>query len=160
MTRLPLQASPDLQQELRKISLPVRLTKSSLLFEQGEKPKGVYLVESGSIALMLKLVRGKTVYERSVGKGSVLGLPATVNGTAYSLTAKALCDVDLAFVPRETLIAAMDRNISLAIEILRVLSQEVQAMRDVIRVRWEPSGSARKRPSRATSVWGRIRPSE
>ena len=160
MARLPLQASADLQQKLRKISIPVRLTKSSLLFKQGEKPKGVYLVESGSIALMLKLVRGRTVYERNVGKGSVLGLPASVNDTAYSLTAKALCDVDVAFVPRENLIAEMDRNISLAIEILRVLSQEVQAMRDVIRVRWEPSGSARKRPTRASSVWGRIPPSE
>lgn len=160
MARLPLQASADLQQKLRKISIPVRLTKSSLLFKQGEKPKGVYLVESGSIALMLKLARGRTVYERNVGKGSVLGLPATVNDTAYSLTAKALCDVDVAFVPRENLIAEMDRNISLAIEILRVLSQEVQAMRDVIRVRWEPSGSARKRPTRTSSVWGRIPPSE
>ena len=76
MARLPLKASADLQQELRKISIPLRLTKSSLLFEQGERPIGVYLVESGSIALLLKLVRGRTVYGRDVGKGSVLGLPA------------------------------------------------------------------------------------
>jgi CRP-like cAMP-binding protein len=160
MARLPLQASADLQQELRKISIPLRLTKSSLLFEQGERPKGVYLVESGSIALLLKLVRGRTVYERDVGKGSVLGLPATVNDTAYSLTAKALCEVDLAFVPRENLIEAMNKNISLAVEILKVLSQEVQAMRDVIRTRWQPGGSARKHPSASSSVWRRLRPSE
>jgi CRP-like cAMP-binding protein len=160
MPRLPLQASADLQQELRKISEPVRLPKSSMLFEQGESSRGVYLVENGLIALMLKLARGRTVYERTVGKGSVLGLPATVNNTAYTLTAKAVRDTNLAFVPREILLKEMDQNISLAIEILRVLSQEVQAMRDVIRVRWEPSGSARKRPSRASSVWGRIPPSE
>jgi CRP-like cAMP-binding protein len=160
MARLPLQASADLKRELRKFSTPLHLLKSSLLFEQDEEPKGVYLVESGSVALMLKLPRGRTVYERNVGKGSVLGLPATVNGTAYSLSAKALCEVDLAFIPRENLMAEMDRNILLAVEILRVLSQEVQAMRDVIRVRWEPRGSARKRPSRSSSVWGRIQESE
>lgn len=160
MARLPLQASADLQQELRKISIPLRLTKSSLLFEQGERPKGVYLVENGSVALMLKLVRGRTVYERNAGTGSVLGLPATVNDTAYSLTARALCDVDLAFVPRENLFETMNKNISLTIEILRVLSQEVQAMRDVVRTRWQPGGLARKHPLASSSVWGRLRPGE
>ncbi len=160
MARLPLQASADLQQELRKISMPVRLTESSLLFEQGEKPKGVFLVEKGSVALTLKLARGRTVYERNVGKGSVLGLPATVNDTAYSLTARALCDVNLAFAPRENLIETMNKNISLTIEILKVLSQEVQAMRDVIRTRWRPGGLARKHPLASSSVWSRLGPSE
>ena len=58
MPRLPLQASADLQQELRRISIPTRLAKSSVLFTQGDRAKGVYLVESGSVALTLKLYRG------------------------------------------------------------------------------------------------------
>ena len=145
MARLPLQASTDLQQELRRISIPTRLAKSSLLFTQGDRAKGVYLVESGSVALSLKLYRGGiTVHHRTLGKGSLLGLPATMNDTAYSLTATASCEVDLAFISREKLIKAANQNLSLAIEILKVLSHEVHDMREVIQTRSRTDRSARK----------------
>ncbi len=144
MARLPLQASDELQKELRKISITERLTSSSLLFAQGDPAKGVYLVESGSVGLMLDLRRGKTVFQRKLGKGSLLGLPATMNDTAYSLTARVLSDADLAFIPRDKLLEAMNRNVFLAIEILKVLSEEVQAMRDVIRTKCRGGGSPRK----------------
>jgi len=146
MNHLPLQASDELQKKLRKISKPLRLAKSSVLFEQGEMSRGVFLIESGSVALMLKRASGGTVHERILGKGSVLGLPATVNHTTYSLTAEALGDVDLFFVPSQDLIEAMVRNVYLAVEILKVLSDEVHGMREVIRAWGRPGGSARKMP--------------
>jgi CRP-like cAMP-binding protein len=145
MARLPLQASVDLQQELRRISIPTHLAKSSVLFTQGDRAKGVYLIESGSVALTLKLYRGGiTVHHRTLGKGSLLGLPATMNDTAYSLTATASCEVDLAFIPRDKLIETANQNLSLAIDILKVLSYEVHDMREVIRTRGRPGGSPGK----------------
>ena len=146
MVRLPLQASADLQQEIRKISRPARITKSSLLFTQGDRATGAFLVERGSVSLTLKANPGRSVWRRTVGKGSLLGLPATINEAEYTLTAKAVCDVDLAFIPRDNLIDAMHRNVSLAIEILKVLSQEVHDMRELIGNRGLTACSRRKVP--------------
>lgn len=133
MDRLPLQASLELQQLLHEISLPQRVGKSSLLFTMGDESKGAYLIESGTVSLSLKTSRERTVCQRTLGKGTLLGLPATINNAAYSLTAKALCDLEVAFIPRERLVDAMYRNMLLAIEIVKVLSLEVHDMRELIR---------------------------
>ena len=133
MDRLPLQASPDLQQQLREISIPERFAKSSLLFALGDEAKGAFLIESGTVSLSLRISRERTVCQCTLGKGTLLGLPATINNAAYSLTAKAICDVDLAFIPRDRLVDAMYRNMLLAVEIVKVLSLEVHDMRELIR---------------------------
>ncbi len=146
MARLPLLASIDLQQKLREISTPKDVTKSSLLFAQGERGKGAFLVESGSVSLLLKADDGKVLWRRTLGKGSLLGLPATVNDAEYSLTAKALSIVDLSFITRGNLIAAMNRDISLAIEIVKVLGQEVHDMRELMQKRGR-TARARRRAS-------------
>jgi CRP-like cAMP-binding protein len=136
MLHIPLQASATLQEVLRKISTPSHFTKSSLLFSQGEQARGVFLVEAGPVGLLLKLApKRRTVLQRRAEKGSVLGLPATLNNVAYSLTAKAMDEVEVAFVTRERLIEVINDNTSLAMEIVNLLSVEVLDLRNVIRKR-------------------------
>lgn len=133
MSRLPLQASVALQQALRKISVPMRIARSSLLFAQGDRAKGIYLIETGSVGLSLKIHRsGRTVCQRTLGKRSLLGLPAAINDVGYSLTAKAVEDLEVAFISREKLMEEMSQNIWLAMEILRILSYEIHDMREIV----------------------------
>jgi CRP-like cAMP-binding protein len=46
------------------------------LFHEGDKSDGVYLVKRGALRLSLEASPGKTVMNRVVGLGYVVGLPA------------------------------------------------------------------------------------
>ena len=115
---------------------------------QGEPSRGVYLIESGSVRLSLEPgpEAEKPIYERVMGSGSLLGLPATINNLPYSATAMAIEDTELSFVAREDLLALMMKSSAMAITILQLLSQEIHDMRNVI-VNAKP-GAPRPAPTR------------
>lgn len=135
MGRLPLQASNDLQDALRNIATVQQFSAGTSLFTQGEHAKGIFLIESGSVVLMLCHHRtGKALFERTMRKGSLLGLPATMSDSPYSLSAKAVSEVRVSFVFRHELFTEMARNMTLTTEVLKVLSHEVHDIRDMIRI--------------------------
>jgi CRP-like cAMP-binding protein len=82
--------------------------------------------------LTLRSIDGKIYLEEIVGCGGLLGLPAAISGTPYSLTAEVLSDSELAFLSREELVRLMQSDVSLSLKLVELLSQEVRAMRDVI----------------------------
>jgi CRP-like cAMP-binding protein len=82
--------------------------------------------------LTLRSIDGKIYLEEIVGRGGLLGLPAAISGTPYSLTAEVLSDSELAFLSREELVRLMQSDVSLSLKLVELLSQEVRAMRDVI----------------------------
>jgi CRP-like cAMP-binding protein len=81
----------------------------------------------------LKAGNGKTIFQRTLCKGSIIGLPATINGSQYSLTAVTLCDAKLGFIARKQLLKQMREDPLLAMEILKILSREIHDMREIIR---------------------------
>ena len=133
-------APGDLQKALRSVSKSCKLSATPVIFHQGDPAKGVYLVESGSVKLSLESERHKTVYERTMLPGALLGLPATINDAPYSATATAAEDTLLAFVSREELLDLMRRDSVVAMTVLKMLSQEIHEMRGVI--------AGKKRPLR------------
>lgn len=149
MSSLPLQAPTSLQKALRMIAKTVSATKSPVVFRQGEAPRGVFLVESGSVRLSLRGEGDDAIYERVMGRGSVLGLPATINNVPYSATATVVEDAELAFISREQLLALMMHEPPMAMAILKLLSQEIHSMRQVIARSHPRSGG---RPAGRTSI--------
>lgn len=132
MSSLPLQAPTDLQKALRTVAKSVSATRSPVLFRQGEAARGVFLVESGSVRLSLEGEGDDPILERVMGRGSVLGLPATINNVPYSATATVVEDAKLAFISREQLLELMMHEPATAMAILQLLSQEIHAMREII----------------------------
>jgi CRP/FNR family transcriptional regulator, cyclic AMP receptor protein len=121
--------SPELLKELSAASKPVSKKDGALLFQAGTSARGVYLVRKGRIQLHLEGA-GALYPTRILRAGAILGLPATVSGEAYSLTAIAIEDCDLDFVPRRELLALLQRNTTAALQILRILSEEIYQMRN------------------------------
>ena len=76
----------------------------ALLFNQGDEVTGIYILNKGRARLTFRSPDGKIHLEEIVGRGGLLGLPAAISGTPYSLTAEVLSDAELAFLTREDLV--------------------------------------------------------
>ena len=61
--------------------------KGATLFVEGQPARGVFILCSGRVKLSTSSADGKTLILRIAEPGEVLGLPATVTGTSYELTA-------------------------------------------------------------------------
>ncbi len=122
----------ELETKLLGKARNISMQAGALLFNQGDAVTGVYILSKGRARLTLRSVDGKIHLEEIVGRGGLLGLPAAISGTPYSLTAEVLSDSELAFLSREELVSLMQSDVSLSLKLVELLSQEVRAMRDVI----------------------------
>ena len=121
--------SAELNKVLRVSSRPVRKKKGALLFRAGSKARGAFLVRRGRVQLQLEGATG--LYPtRTLGLGSIVGLPATVSGEPYSLTGVTAEDSELDFIPRKELLLLLQRDTNAALQILRILSEEIYQMRN------------------------------
>ncbi len=121
--------SAELNKALRTASKPVKKKKGALLFRAGSPARGAFLVRSGKVKLQLEGAGG--LYPtRTLGPGAVAGLPATVSGEPYSLTAEVEQDCELDFIPRKSLLALLQHNPTAALNILQILSEEIYKMRN------------------------------
>jgi CRP-like cAMP-binding protein len=126
--RQPFQAPPDLQKAVNKIGSAKVIRTDAVLFKQGAPVKGVFLVESGKIALTLSKGRTKKTFWFA-DAGSLLGLPATVRNAPYSLTAMAIEDTNVVFVSRTKMRRLLLSNPTLCFEAVRILATEIRSLR-------------------------------
>ena len=107
----------------------VTYESGEFIFRQGTKSSGVYLVATGAVRLFLKSSSRAALMERIAKPGSLLGLPATITGDDYSLTAEAIEPTELLQVSREDLTRLMQQDIVSAMKLLALLSGEVRTAR-------------------------------
>ena len=126
--------STELSKELRAASKPLKKKKKgAVLFRAGARAREAFLVRAGRLKLQLQGAAG--LYPtRTLGPGSLVGLPATVSGEPYSLTAEAVQDCELDFISRKELLALLRRNTTAALQILQILSEEICQMRNTAKL--------------------------
>ncbi len=129
MTDEAFRAHPDLQQALEKLGSPVRKKKGTVLFRQGQKAKGVFLLRAGKALLSVRSKTGAAV-PKTVGSGSVLGLPANICGKPYSLTAETVEDCDLAYVERDKVVKLLRKDGQLCLHAVEILGRELAVLRN------------------------------
>jgi len=123
-----LVVSAAMEQELLRLGTSISQPKGSFLFHCGGPPRGLFLIRSGRVCLSMD---GEVVaFEpRILGPGSVAGLPATVAGSPYSLTAEVIEDAELTFVAREVMLQCLQENQQLCFEVMDLLSGEISGAR-------------------------------
>jgi len=75
---------------------------------------------------------GVPLVRRTVGAGSLLGLPALMGNLPYSLTAVALAGAEVSFVTQDVFRRLMMSEPKLALMVVQVLAAEVHSARTVI----------------------------
>jgi CRP/FNR family transcriptional regulator, cyclic AMP receptor protein len=99
--RLFCNLSPQAVQALATITSPATYPKGATLFLEGQAPRGVFIVCSGRVKLSTSSADGRTLILRIADPGEVLGLPASVTGKPYELTADVIEPTQANFIPRQ-----------------------------------------------------------
>jgi CRP/FNR family transcriptional regulator, cyclic AMP receptor protein len=124
--------SPDVQSRILTIARRLTEPRGGVLFRRGEPPSGIFLVLSGNVSLRLESDGNNPLWERIVEKDSIVGLPASLSGSRYSLTAIVLDPSDVAFVERWALLELIKNDPAVGLELIRALSEEIVEMRAVM----------------------------
>ena len=120
---------PALWTALEEISSRMAGAKGKVLFQQGEKGRGVFLLRKGKVRLSLRVAGRKQLRYRIAGPGSILGLPATLAHAPYSLTAENLADCEFGLAPAEDVIDLLSKRSDLCLQAVEIMAHEVRKLR-------------------------------
>jgi CRP-like cAMP-binding protein len=125
-------ADHELIEALGPGSKPLDCHEDCILFMQGEEPAGVYVVQSGEAALVMRSDSGGVVMCVEAGPGSILGLPGAIANQPYSMTALARSGSRTKFTTSNELRELLAANPALYPPILKLLAAEVRGARQAI----------------------------
>lgn len=111
----------------------IRLRAGETLFREGETPRGVYVLHSGTVDLLFSPRNGDAKPLREAQPGQILGLSCVVTQRPHDCTATAAEPCEVAFIERDDFLRALDDSPAVWFSVLRVLSSEVNAVYDDIR---------------------------
>ncbi len=119
-------APAELSDAITRLGTPQTLRAGEVLFRRGDPVKGVFLIQAGRVQLSL----GPYGTSWTAEPGSVLGLPATVRNSDYSLTAVAVEDTVAAFAETRLVRKVLATDAALCYQVVELLSGELQWLRD------------------------------
>jgi CRP-like cAMP-binding protein len=132
-----LSASPELSSRLRSCGTPRRFSTGEFLFREDQDNAGVFFLLTGKV---LMTVYGLPNLDRLLSPGSVLGLPSTFTGHAYSLTAQAIAECDVVHVPQAAFVDLMREQPELCRECTDMLGREVTFIQAALAERRKVAG--------------------
>jgi CRP/FNR family transcriptional regulator len=121
--RLFCNLSPAALQRLNQITSASTQPKGALLFVEGQPPRGVYILCSGRVKLSTSSADGKTLIVRMSEPGEVLGLPSTVTGKPYELTAEVIEPTQVNFISRGDFLDFLRQHGEAALKVAEQLSE-------------------------------------
>src|SRR5262245_36067351 len=88
--RLLCDISPGALRALDSITSTAVYPKGAVLFTEGQEPRGVFVLCSGRVKLSASSAEGKTMIFRIANPGEVVGIPGSISGRPYEVTAEML----------------------------------------------------------------------
>src|ERR1700685_2729881 len=98
--RLFCNLPPAALQRLSEITGSATYPKGATLFVEGQAARGVFVLCTGHVKLSTSSSDGKTLILRISEPGDLLGLPATISGRAYEVTADVIEPTQANFISR------------------------------------------------------------
>jgi CRP/FNR family transcriptional regulator, cyclic AMP receptor protein len=118
---------------LEKIKYASAYPQGSVLFVEGQAPRGIYIICSGRVKLTTTSRDGKTLILRIAEAGEVLGLHGTVSGTPYELTAETLQPCQLDFIKRDDFLKFLQHHADACLNAAQHLSKNCHVAYEMIR---------------------------
>ncbi|NKI31263.1 Crp/Fnr family transcriptional regulator [Croceivirga thetidis] len=123
------------KEELKKVSdskITKTVKKGEPLFEEGDKLNGVYCVRNG-VSKMSKLSpNGKDQIVKLATKGEVMGQRSVIAEEHANLSAVAVSDMEVCFIPKESITNTLHKNPNFTLEVLRHMAHDLREADDVI----------------------------
>jgi len=112
---------------LTTITSSASYPKGATLFVEGQPARGVFVLCSGRVKLSTSSADGKTLILRIAEPGEVLGLPATVTGACYELTADVIEPAQANFISRTEFLNFLRENGEAALRVAQQLGETYHA---------------------------------
>lgn len=107
--------------------------KGSLLFVEGEDPRGVFILCSGRAKLTTSSTEGKTLIVKIAEPGEVLGASATILGKPYEVSAETIEPSQLNFIKRDDFLKFLGTHSEACMHTAQQLSEKYHAAQREIR---------------------------
>lgn len=109
-------------QALQAMSSLATYPKGSILFVEGQDPRGVFILCNGRVKLSAGSAGGRSLIMRIAESGEIIGLPGTISARPYELTAEALEPLQANFIGRESFLGFLREHGAAALRIAQILS--------------------------------------
>ena len=100
--------------------------KGESIFFEGEPANGFYMVGEGKVKIFKMSLGGKEQILHIFGEGEIFGEVPVFHGMPFPASAETLAATRLLFFPRDTFVALVTRNPSIALNMLAVLSMRLR----------------------------------
>lgn len=99
--------------------------KHDIIFDDGEIPKGVYVLEKGAAKLSKSGSFGKDQILRFIKEGDIIGYRALLCGENFQAKAEAMTDVECTFLPADVFMDLLEVDPQLSFIMLQKISYEL-----------------------------------
>jgi CRP-like cAMP-binding protein len=120
--------SQDLEQALRALMTPQVFPKGSAIFQQGTPAAGLYLLQKGSVRVLLTTSEHQSQLLEIVGPGTLLGLSDSMAADHYRVTTEAAEQTTVGFVEREAFVAFLSCHHEFCMQVVRLLSDNLHGL--------------------------------
>src|SRR5437773_11768979 len=107
--------------------------KGSLLFVEGEMPRGIFTLCSGRAKLTTSSTEGKTLIVKIAEPGEVLGASATILGKPYEVSGETIEPAQLNFIKRDDFLKLLGTNVEVCMHTAQQLSEKYHSAQREIR---------------------------
>ncbi len=122
-------------------------TKKQVLYQEGKRPRFLFLLVSGKVKGFKTNEDGKEYITDLYSNGDFIGYPALIEDKNYDDSAIILEDAEILQVPRDEFLEMINSNMDIAIKFIRIITQNVKEKED--RLLNLAYSSLRKRVARA-----------
>jgi len=122
----------DQVKEMAAIALDKRFHRGRTVFSEGEPANGFYVVISGRVKIFKLSPDGKEQILHIFGPGEPFGEVPVFEGKRFPAHATALEDSSVCYFPRTAFVSLLEKNTSLALNMLAVLSRRLRRFTDLV----------------------------
>ncbi|MFM2224410.1 MAG: hypothetical protein RJA07_612 [Bacteroidota bacterium] len=116
----------DNLQEIEEGKEGINFKKGQIIFSEGNKPQGLYCVNSGKIKLVKIGEDGKEQILRLIKPGDMMGYRALLSGDRYNATAIALEDCAVCCIPKQKFMTILKKDTNLSLEMMKLLGNDLK----------------------------------
>ncbi|MEO6304115.1 MAG: Crp/Fnr family transcriptional regulator [Bacteroidia bacterium] len=128
-TSLSLESLPKKPKlQLEKASTKISLKKKQILFKRNDSPKGIYILLKGKIKVYQLNYDGSIQILFIYAHGEVFGYRPLLSLGKHPVSAAAIEDCELLFIPKEIFLKTLSDSVELSNQILKSVNHEFTVM--------------------------------
>ncbi len=102
------------------------IKKGEVIFEEGDTINGIYCIKDGICKLSKLSPNGKDHIVKLIKKGELLGQRSLISEEAVNLTAIALEDMEVCFIPKTDVMGFFDKNNQFSMNVMKSICGDLK----------------------------------